>query len=1080
VTDCELVRNGNFSFLDNGAIGYTGSSPFLDGLVECDWQCAWGSPLLNLGSPANTVARMSLTNTTANGLEGEGIFIPLLAPLILNDTYTISFRYLTPAPMLSGFTWGFTDNPNGGTCTPTSRSTFTTPTDFQCPAALSPSATWVNYSQTFTVTTASGLEGLENIMFFPTTTPLNGGLRWLHIDDISLRPVACCPVLPALPEVANVSFPFASAISGLTVGANNITNQTFSVNGTWTISQNLTLSNCDIRMQPDAQILVTNNAVLTITNATHIHGCVKLWAFIFVSDGASFVMEGASIIEDAYVGVLLGQGAEYLIDNSYFNKNRTHILLADFWGNGITYGTITDSKFRCHNDAVNPTSTATLLSPQATQITHTCIDHRMQNGLIVGGASNGNLFDNANFGIRSSNMSLKSFNNTFNNMVHNPTINAISGTGIFASGGEEFIVTNHNAFDSGRFGVIALGQTGETRVDYNTFEDLGAGGVVIGSLSGVLAPDRDISVQYNTMESPMYTGVFCVGITDATVNISGNEISLGPDDPDELAVGIAVWDNMQHDGTSVLVSGNEIENATHGIWASNITANYDAEFTWNAWYVKYNNVSMRQTTNLFSTGILASNCNSVDIWENYVSGGSINGDYLRSGIRFGPGFQNHLTCNTTANIDDGILIDGASTPSVLLSNAMENNLRGLILNYGTLGDIGSSTYGSYNNTWVGSPINHTSTYYSDASSYVIYYLYDNPGGVHRPIVNAAGPSNPFWKFSTDPTDGLGTSHECSLGVGSQSLLDDSDTRNELKKVLADTSTANPYFAEMRWAGKLNVYQALLQKDSLMLGDSLLTAFYDSCQTANIGSLVRAKKVAALPMTMGPVGKMVPMPLETLQIYMDTLMNISTSGISEDVLRDVLVIAFEKHFDTATVADSLLLDLNLLLESAFPDSIIPVYRNRMGITSVQRSELEVIAEKCPYEYGTGVYMARAMLWQLGAMPYVYQHECEIAPPPASERRGEEVPEQPINAEESKQIILAYPNPTKGTLYVELILEDSDFAIIELFNTLGTRVYQQPLSDGKNTLSIVDVAHGIYHLSIRVNGEMRYSTKEVILR
>jgi len=320
---------------------------------------------------------------------------------------------------------------------------------------------------------------------------------------------------------------------------------------------------------------------------------------------------------------------------------------------------------------------------------------------------------------------------------------------------------------------------------------------------------------------------------------------------------------------------------------------------------------------------------------------------------------------------------------------------------------------------------------------------------------------------------------CPEDVGTQMPVSDEEIAELLVKALTDTVTQPTYHGERRWASLSSVYELLAHNDTVRGADSLLIAFHDSCRTANIGKLLRAGEVAAWPMVMGPVGKLIPMPDFMLNYYLDTLGNMTPSGTPEETLRDVLVIELEKHKDTTTVVDSIQLGITDMLAHLFPDSTFAIPRMKKGYSSGQIATLTAIAEECPSEHGTAVYMARAMLSALDTIPYTYWHECEEVQLPPSERRGEGE-EQDTLASEDGRGFTVYPNPANATLTVQGTLAKNETATFELHTVTGSKVKEILFQNVKTEVDVSDLPSGLYFYRIHVNHQQIHTGKQVIIR
>ena len=196
------------------------------------------------------------------------------------------------------------------------------------------------------------------------------------------------------------------------------------------------------------------------------------------------------------------------------------------------------------------------------------------------------------------------------------------------------------------------------------------------------------------------------------------------------------------------------------------------------------------------------------------------------------------------------------------------------------------------------------------------------------------------------------------------------------------------------------------------------------------------------------------------------------GASEDVWRDVLVIAYDYATDTTTVIDSIGYQLNAIMEAVFPDSSYTVDGTRKAdYTSIQRSTLETIAAACPQEYGPGVYVARAMLSAQDTVIYTAINDCEKAPVTPSARLA--APEQDEEEGDINSFNL-YPNPNSGTFTVNVDISETDKAELTVWNISGQALVKRVLQPGKSGLSL-HFSQGLYLYTVTVNGLPKWSGK-----
>jgi hypothetical protein len=87
-------------------------------------------------------------------------------------------------------------------------------------------------------------------------------------------------------------------------------------------------------------------------------------------------------------------------------------------------------------------------------------------------------------------------------------------------------------------------------------------------------------------------------------------------------------------------------------------------------------------------------------------------------------------------------------------------------------------------------------------------------------------------------------------------------------------------------------------------------------------------------------------------------------------------------------------------------------------------------------------------------------------------GKENKEQPFFDEINERKIQLWPNPTKGLLKVEVEnKQPGDNLNIEVYNTSGTRLFEQSLSGSNGEIDLSVYANGTYFLVLNINGQSR---------
>jgi hypothetical protein len=321
----------------------------------------------------------------------------------------------------------------------------------------------------YTWTTTTGLSGSgssANINFGLTgggtvtfTGTYSGGCTY----SASLYVGACCQVEGSIP-------PFYDALSSevlapygtLSGGVLTVTNQTFSINGHFTVNQNLILSGCDIRMGYLAQIKIDPGVTLKITSngltdKTHIYACKEMWDGIYIThSNAKLLVDNGSTIEDAISAIVSHWEGNYQITsnavygNVIFNKNYKTLVVTNPLS-GVHPGYITSSTIQCYDGVTggNPASNGHKLRfPHSGKRSAVGAEITNMEKITIGDPLlpiYTNTFDNLDFGVRTYNSNVNVYNNNFINITA-PAIpgkkeECNTGTAICATGNPSVSVT---------------------------------------------------------------------------------------------------------------------------------------------------------------------------------------------------------------------------------------------------------------------------------------------------------------------------------------------------------------------------------------------------------------------------------------------------------------------------------------------------------------------------------------------------------------------------------------------------------------------------------------------------------------
>ncbi len=158
------------------------------------------------------------------------------------------------------------------------------------------------------------------------------------------------------------------------------------------------------------------------------------------------------------------------------------------------------------------------------------------------------------------------------------------------------------------------------------------------------------------------------------------------------------------------------------------------------------------------------------------------------------------------------------------------------------------------------------------------------------------------------------------------------------------------------------------------------------------------------------------------------------------------------------------------------------KKRMNAAQVQ--DVRSIALLCPYEYGEGVYKARALLTLYDTLIYI--NTCETIIPPnlsdSSTNRVEAI-ETVISSDLNIQV---YPNPANNMIYMQgLQLNANDKADVEIYSSIGQLVLKTEYNKAMqaadvNNINISALNSGSYMYKVMLNGIVMQVDKLIILK
>ncbi|HET9824245.1 MAG TPA: T9SS type A sorting domain-containing protein, partial [Chitinophagaceae bacterium] len=75
-------------------------------------------------------------------------------------------------------------------------------------------------------------------------------------------------------------------------------------------------------------------------------------------------------------------------------------------------------------------------------------------------------------------------------------------------------------------------------------------------------------------------------------------------------------------------------------------------------------------------------------------------------------------------------------------------------------------------------------------------------------------------------------------------------------------------------------------------------------------------------------------------------------------------------------------------------------------------------------------------------------------------------------------IIYPNPVRQYQSVTLITDDPDIAQLQVFNTIGQKVFEKTLNDFRNTIPTDRLSKGVYLLRIVKDNQLQATLKLIV--
>jgi hypothetical protein len=938
----------------------------------------------------------------------------------------------------------------------------------------------------------------------------------------TLQLPACCDAAsPAPTFYTNVLSSNFSSTLGIAINGSSgltITNLNFGYNGTWTVDQNTTLNSANIYLGNQTKIVVMPGKSLKIHSSHLEAACNYRWAGIVVLPGGSIEIDNNSIIEDADIAVKLSSSGSslttYLFNNVTFNNNYYHLHLSSMPANAANiirncnFGTLSSS------NALPTTNSDTIFhvntNPQFNS-TYTAI-YILNSTVNVGASQEGNVFDRAYRHISINGLSLVNcIDNSFINSlspyyyysssgivgnsgsnlwgsigISNITINAQGNNfrnlkyGIISnnisSSYFNYSVNSSNQFSRCIYSIYLIGKH-NTTIDQNTFNSpIGVGNKI--SLSAItILNNKGTYMPNGTLYKPYIT------ITNNHVydmKRFGINLSMNDNSANTIRYNVISAPNIQYQPyVSTTIVGSTA--VSSNIYQTGISCAHQASSSGTSYMIEENTIgsSLPNQTNDLSFGIYCNRAGSkLKILNNHIKLKSLSGSnnvaynagievnntdrsiiksndidgfknendwdaWKTEGIRLGNCTSPYVYCNFLTRLGDMILFLGPSTGAQIHGNKMFNGYRGIFFGgaygIGPQGSPGTSTYSpvAQDNEWR-FIVNNNKTWVSwfDGSGIRFYVRNPSTDPFYSPFMDLDYYTD--CKFSSAsygaqtsvtllPLSGMEPSCQIpgtltmSIAEMWQYLLTD-----EVVAGISDSSTQ----VAIRYIMKEGLYEKLKSYPDLM-NNFVFASFMDSAEAQNVGSLLFADESYTNPTD-------ITIRAEAIQRNSDVVPNSEAEALMKKL--NEILLGLER------------------IEYEFIDS-------------TKQQLLYEIASQCPFDKGSAVYRARAVLSLVSDSVGNIQSDCELV----------ENPNNPNSRRAQNQTSVS----SKNLQSLQLIPSETGFvfnneftnAKLIIFDLLGKKITEFNLEKGLNRIDLEMSAGSIYIGKIYSSGQYVESMKFV---
>lgn len=874
-----------------------------------------------------------------------------------------------------------------------------------------------------------------------------------------------------------------------TLPAGSVSNRCIAIRGSLRVDADYDISDCEVRMQSGAGIVVQSHWTLRLLNVTRnggMYGCSQMWRGILVQPSAIFVAT-TSWVADARRAVEASNKSNITLRNNVFRRNYTSL----FCNSVSEFTHAIEGNLFAGADLLLPPYAGQTPAPGTRPFAG--VDVTGQSMLHIGTE---NRFESLRNGIITVNTHTKIVGSTFENILRtNAEPNyPFTGHAVRHSGGAAHALTlqglGKNAaatFHNCTEGVWATGTDVDVQEARMTAMSVG--------VTVRLASNRNIALKNNNISAGS-TGISLQNNDPAqSILVTQNNVNIGESNK---SVGIRVDETNLGHHTEAVIFDNAVSTLSE---ATGIRLRTAADY-----HIAENSITLS-----FPDGE-AAGIRLLGVQESRVTANKIQGTGQLSPLLGGTGMDVRgsndvfYDCNSLSNLHTGArfgdVCNGTEMQATMFSTPMRVGLHYLPGLTATPqlheGNQWLTTGGNFGEAAARNDVPNVLNIASILAAQR-YEVHSTAPPFYPP--SFAFPNLPLppqfyagqWFLNTVGTpDPCGAEPDMLTGGGEEELR---------LKIAQGGGFEGEYTSARLWQARRNLYAALAAQSGGVSGG--LLSFYQNNQAGLQGGLYNieyGKRELYQP------AQMLALPMAALledmrQLADEIAEQDSLIWIEEgnEVLRQSLLTDFgmkaravdslEQLMLSArfTAADNLLQQNSLLPGSAIYETnaldLNTLYlskpaRRLADFTPSQMADLEFIAGQCPAAGGRAVWQARSLL-ALGGVDILYDEDC------FSSYNQWAMPDMaiPASTETLHPALSVYPNPGNSVLNIAFA-EDFQPAAVLLVDLFGRAVYsKQWVNSLETSLLEIDVSRlpvAIYQLMARDAEGTQHTVKVSITR